>query len=108
MKPQKRWKSEKQIMDEIDRLHARHAEKVKESEANDAKADELYKEASEAECPYGLRVDADHCRARAIRCRRTAQLIMEQKLPKMKRILAAFRTQPMAFLEDDSLVETDA
>ena len=46
---------------------------------------------------------ADHDRKKANKLRRSVELIYENRIPQLGRTLAAFQTQPMAFVEDASI-----
>jgi hypothetical protein len=97
MKKQKKFTSEDQIIKAIDKRHEQAEEFTVEAERLERESKELFK------LPQMIE-QAKYAYGESKKKRRRAHLIFEKHLPALKRTLAAFRTDTMPFVEDNSVV----
>jgi len=112
-RPQKRFPNEAAIVAAIDAVHQRIADKKKEIEALNKAINEkrtVYKLLSEsksvevrAEAMANL-IEAQEQEQQVVRINKAIKRLEETKLPHLGQVLSEFRTQPMSFLEDPSVV----
>lgn len=106
-KEQKRFKAAFEIEGEINRLNKKQLERMKFAERMELAALILVRESNDSTLSPGereYRIEcADREREKGRKSRRTAEIIDEEKLPQLKRTLAAFKTQTL-FPNDDKAV----
>lgn len=85
-KTRKRYLTANQIRDEIDKYKEKHRRFLEQAEGLELSADEFARTENGAE-------DAAYKREQAKKCRRSAQRIMEDRIPKLKQKLAEFATE---------------
>lgn len=113
MKRQKRFESEQAIIARIDARKRQVEELLAMSTNCDRQADECARKIAELSASPAigaqleinqLKVNLDRLRAESKKHNVTRHGIEENTLPTLKRTLAAFNTQPMPFLKDESVV----
>lgn len=114
MKRQKHFNSEREILSLIEKKKAQIAELLALSTECDRQADECVEKIRELSSQWAtkeiqmeinqLKVNLDRLRAESKKHNITRHGIEENKLPALKRTLAAFQTAPLPFLKDESVV----
>lgn len=98
-----RYTDESEIISKIDKLKTKAVECEKESWKLDREAQELLFESarvkSATECGE-LVVRSKECKTKAIKIRRTAELILDKHLPELKNKLTAFRTPQIPVIDN--------
>lgn len=98
-----RWTDEAEIISRIDKLKAKAMLCEKESWGLDREAQELLFESARvkdaAECGE-LVVRSKECKTKAIKIRRTAELILDKHLPELKNKLTTFRTPQIPVIDN--------
>jgi hypothetical protein len=113
-RPRTRYKSEQQIIAAIDALKAKLEKECKDAEALDAKADQMFALINAVTAPdrlKGKELEVYHwANSHATEDRKRAGLLRsvqarrQKQLERLKNVLAEFRTCPMQFLEDTSVI----
>ena len=112
-RPQKRFPNEAAIVAAIDAVHQRIQEKKNEIQILNMEINQkriAYRVLSEsksievrAEAMANL-VEAQEQEQQVVRINKAIKRLEETKLPHLGQVLSEFRTQPMSFLEDPSVV----
>ena len=107
----KRWTSEAELLDEIDRNQAAGAAKLKEAEANEQELERCKQFIAKHETSNNrvTQMKVNSARARiptlnrdALKCRKRATTHLETKAQRLKEQLGVFRTTTMPFVSDAS------
>ena len=105
---QKRFSAAFEIEVEILKKKKQAKSKLVTAEAIEAKVKELLHQSNSPSITCGEKQyfveQADFERKKANKIRRSVELIYENRIPQLSRTLAAFNTQPMAFIEDAAVV----
>jgi len=118
---QRRWNTEGEIIGHIENLYSRAASSLAHAIQCDKDADGRLREIQELTVKMEtcnnrklsddmqlrineLTINTEELRVQARKHSKTRIRIEEVSLPKMKQVLAAFRTQPMASIVDDESV----
>ncbi len=111
MKKQKTFLTEAEILTKIDRQKELLVTSLKSAEDFDAEAKRNFDEINKVRTKplqghetQHLKETALECKSKAKKLQRKSFLIEESKLPKLKRTLAAFKTQLMPFETNESVV----
>jgi hypothetical protein len=104
---QKIWNKPVEIRMEIVKLRRKAIKLEKEAKEYDEKIKEWMRLANASGTLPGQRAicreNADADRKKAIKLRRTCQLIEENKIPQLTRTLSALQTKPMAFMDTEGV-----
>lgn len=94
---------------EIIKLKKKAKSKMAEAESMDDEALAKIKEANSPKINNATRQfmieQADEIRKKSHKIRRSAQLIIENRIPRLGQVIAELQTEPMPFLEDKSAIE---
>lgn len=116
MKRQTRYKTEAQIIEAIYDCRWRSVEKMNQAGELEAQAADFYKrsavsararEVQSQNDAWGLKLEGDRAKDKAMKFRKQATRLLDVRFKKLGKVLAAFRTEPMAAVlgNDRSVVD---
>lgn len=105
MPNKKRFTSEKQILDAIERCHTKSTALLQEAEIKEQVAKQMIVDAEKMEpkTATGLRETARHKLYQVRKLRKSATSLVETKAKRLGRKLAEFNTVAMPILKDNSI-----